>query len=82
VILKVFLMKALLLGLAGGIGGYLVGTLLAVTMGPRLAGVPVLPIPWLAFWAMSISTLIALSASYLPARRAARLDPTTSLQEI
>lgn len=82
VILKVFLMKALMLGLAGGVGGYLVGTLLAVTMGPRLAGVPVLPIPWLAFWAVAISTLIALSASYFPARRAARLDPTTSLQEI
>lgn len=82
VVLKIFLMKALMLGLAGGVGGYLVGTLLAVTMGPRLAGVPVLPMPWLALWAVVISTLIALAASYFPARRAARLDPTTSLQEI
>jgi putative ABC transport system permease protein len=82
VVLKIFLMKALMLGLAGGVGGFLVGTLLAITMGPRLAGVPVLPMPWLALWAVGISTLIALAASYFPARRAARLDPTTSLQEI
>jgi putative ABC transport system permease protein len=82
VVLKIFLMKALMLGLAGGVGGFLVGTFLAVTMGPRLAGVPVLPMPGLAVWAVLISTLIALAASYFPARRAARLDPTTSLQEI
>ena len=82
VVLKIFLMKALVLGLAGGVGGFLVGTFLAVTMGPRLAGVPVLPMPGLALWAVGISTLIALAASYFPARRAARLDPTTSLQEI
>ncbi|MFC1835246.1 ABC transporter permease [Thermodesulfobacteriota bacterium] len=80
-VLKLFLLKALLIGLAGGIGGYLVGTLLAVILGPRLAGVPVLPMPTLVLWAIGISVAIALAASYFPARRAARLDPSTSLQE-
>ncbi|MCB9769419.1 MAG: ABC transporter permease [Candidatus Omnitrophica bacterium] len=82
IVLKIFLLKALMLGLAGGIGGYLVGTFLAVTMGPRLAGVPVLPMPMLALWAVVISVLIALAASYFPARRAARIDPSQSLQEV
>jgi putative ABC transport system permease protein len=81
-ILRIFLLKALLLGVAGGIGGFAVGTLLAVTLGPKLAGVPVLPMPTLALWAVVISAGIALLASYFPARRAARLDPCATLQEV
>ncbi len=81
-ILKMFLLKALLLGLVGGLGGYLLGTVLAVTLGPRLAGITVLPMPALAFWGLGLSLAIALAASYFPARRAANLDPCTTLQEL
>ena len=81
-VLRIFLTKALLLGLAGGIGGFVIGTVLAVTLGPKLAGVPVLPMPVLALWAVGISTGIALVASYFPARRAARLDPVATFQEV
>jgi len=81
-ILRVFLLKALLLGVAGGISGFAIGTILAVTLGPRLAGVPVLPMPMLAVWAVVISVGIALAASYFPARRAARLDPCATFQEV
>ena len=81
-ILRMFLLKALLLGLVGGIGGCTVGTILAVTLGPRLARIPVLPMPMLIFWAVGISVAIALAASYFPARRAARLDPCATLREL
>lgn len=81
-ILRVFLLKAALLGLAGGIGGYLLGSVLAVTLGPRLAGVPVLPMPLLALWAVLISVGLALAASVFPAWRASRLDPCATFQEI
>ena len=81
-VLQIFLLKALLLGLAGGVGGYAIGTLLAVTLGPKLAGVPVLPMPLLALWAVLISAGITLAASYFPARRAARLDPCATFQEV
>jgi putative ABC transport system permease protein len=81
-VLRIFLLKALLLGLAGGVGGYAIGTVLAVTLGPKLAGVPVLPMPMLALWAVVISAGIALAASYFPARRAARLDPCATFQEV
>lgn len=81
-VLRIFLTKALLLGLIGGISGFVIGTTLAVTLGPRLAGVPVLPMPVLALWAVGISCGIALVASYFPARRAARLDPVATFQEI
>lgn len=80
-ILRIFLLKALLLGLAGGVGGYLLGTLMAVILGPRLAGVPVLPMPTLALWAVLISAGLALAASFYPAYRAARLDPCATFQE-
>ncbi len=81
-ILKMFLLKGLLLGLAGGVGGYVLGTLLAVTFGPRLAGITVMPMPILIVWAIGISVGIALLASCLPARNAARLDPCATFQEI
>ena len=82
VIVKIFLLKALLLGLAGGIGGYVLGTGLAVLLGPRIARIPVLPMPILVVYAITLSAAVALLASYLPARRAARLDPCSTLQEV
>jgi putative ABC transport system permease protein len=81
-ILRIFLAKALLLGLVGGVGGFVIGTVLAVTLGPKLAGVIVLPMPLLSLWAVLISVGVALLASYIPARRAAGLDPVTTFREI
>jgi len=81
-VLRIFLLKALILGVAGGIGGYVLGTILAVVLGPKLAGVMVLPMPMLALLAVGLSVAIALVASYFPARRAAHLDPCATFQEI
>jgi putative ABC transport system permease protein len=80
-ILKLFLYKALLLGLAGGLCGYALGTALAVTLGPRIVGIPILPMPILLAWALGLALLIALSASYFPAFAASRVDPSATLQE-
>jgi len=91
-VLRAFLEKALLLGLAGGIGGALVGTTLGVSLGASLAGVPLMAglrdsemrtqMLVLASLAVLISVGIALAASYFPARRAARLDPVATFQEV
>jgi putative ABC transport system permease protein len=81
-VLKMFLLKALILGLAGGVAGYVLGTVLAVVLGPKLAGIVVLPMPTLIIWAVVISVIIAVVASYFPARRAAHLDPCSTLQEV
>ena len=81
-VLKIFILKALVLGSIGGIGGYILGTLLAIILGPLIAGIPVLPVPYLIIWSLLLSILITVLASYFPARYASRLDPCTSIQEI
>ncbi len=82
VVLRIFLLKGFLLGLVGGVGGFAIGTILAITLGPKFAGVPVFPMPTLAFWAVGISLAITLAASYFPARSAVRLDPVATFQEV
>jgi putative ABC transport system permease protein len=38
--------------------------------------------PVLSLWALGISVGLAILASYFPARRAARLDPCATFQEV
>ncbi len=80
-ILRLFLGKAVLLGLVGGGLGFVLGSWLAVWAGPRLAEVSVsldfsLAVPALLF-AAGLCALFAL----LPAFAAARTDPARALQE-
>jgi putative ABC transport system permease protein len=81
-ILRLFLGKALVVGLAGGVLGYLSGTLLAVGAGPSWAGIAVRPLPSLAAVAVILAGMVALIASYLPARRAALVDPCLCFREV
>jgi putative ABC transport system permease protein len=82
VVLRMFLLKAVWLGLADGAGGYVLGTALAAILGPSLAGVPVLRMLAPLFWAIGVAVAVCVAATYLPARRAARLDPSAALQEL
>jgi putative ABC transport system permease protein len=81
-VLRLFLGKALLLGLAGGIGGYLAGSGVAWWLGPKLAGVPVRPLPLLALTATGMAVVVVVLASFLPARKAALLDPCACFKEV
>ncbi|QDV20482.1 Macrolide export ATP-binding/permease protein MacB [Gimesia panareensis] len=81
-ITRLFLTKAVLLGLAGGICGYLLGSVIAVFLGPAFADVTVFPVPRLALVASAVAVLVTLAASYFPARQASRLDPCLCFKEV
>lgn len=77
-----FLLKALFMGLAGGLGGYLLGSALAFFLGPQFANVTVRPLPGLLLLATGTAVIVTLLASYFPARRAAGLDPCICFKEV
>jgi putative ABC transport system permease protein len=80
-ILKLFLLKALIIGFAGGVSGYILGSALAVILGPRIAGVAVYPLPMYALYSVVISTVIAFAASAIPAFNATKVDPSLIMKE-
>lgn len=80
-VVAIFYGKALILGIIGGVVGYLFGTVLAVSLGPRIAMIPVLPLPSLLGWAVLISAALNVLATVIPATAAARTDPASVLME-
>lgn len=80
-IYALFLFKAVILGLFGGIIGYIVGSASAMILGPYIAGLRVQPIPLYLVWAIVISVAISLLGSWFPTRKATRLEPAIIMQE-
>jgi putative ABC transport system permease protein len=77
-----FLAKAIILGLVGGVLGYVVGTVSAVILGPYLAGLEVGPVLAYFWWSVVVAMVISLAGSWYPTYRAARIDPAVIMQEV
>lgn len=82
VIYRLFLSKAIFLGVVGGLGGFVVGTVAAMILGPQLAGLSVSPMPLYLLFSVGVAVLIALLGSIIPVYRAARFDPAVIMQEV
>lgn len=80
-IMKLFLYKAVLLGLVGGIAGYILGSLIAFTLGPVIAGIAARPMPLLGIIVAVISTATSVAASIIPLRNAVKMDPFVAIRE-
>jgi len=81
VIYRLFFSKAVLLGVLGGFGGYVLGTASAMLLGPPLAGLEVDPLPAYLAWSVLVAVFIALLGAAFPVHRATRLDPARIIQE-
>lgn len=79
---RLFMVKALALGLVGGFAGSVIGLGLALWLGPHWAAVDVVPLPHLIGLAVGATCVLALAAAWWPARTAARLDPCICFREI
>lgn len=80
-IYAILVMKAVLLGLAGGLGGYILGTIAAVWLGPQFAGIAVNPLYLLLPISIVISVIIAVTGSLIPAYMAGKIEPFSNMQE-
>lgn len=73
-ILSMFLLEAIVLGVLGGVGGYLAGLLLAMVVGPLiLGGVTVTPVFQYVPLALGLAGAISMAAALHPALGAARM---------
>ena len=84
-ILRLFLGKAVLVGLFGAGAGFLIGTDLGLRFGPRVfeitARTMLRPEPSLLVFSCVLAPLFAVIASFVPAVIAATYDPATTLRE-
>jgi len=81
IIYQLFLIKASILGVIGGITGFILGTVAAMWLGPKLAGLSVNPLPEMLLYSLIISVLISLLGALIPTYIASRIEPFSNMQE-
>ena len=79
VILKQFLIEAIVICLIGGIAGIVLGMAIGNLIAIQISGKFITPWLWL-FSAIALCTLIGLSSGFYPAKKASRLDPVEALR--
>ena len=82
-IMKIFIYEAIIIGIAGGIFGYLAGTLLAYGLGPVIFGVSAIsPVPQYFPLSLGLAIAVAVIATAYPAFRAARIKVADSFRSL
>jgi putative ABC transport system permease protein len=79
-VLRQFLLEAAFLSGVGGVAGVLVSVLIGLAIGLLAPGFSAMPPGWAVAAGIGASVLTGLGAGYLPARRAALLDPVEALR--
>ncbi len=85
-IISIFLFEAGIIGLVGGVGGVILGILLALSVENVLAGTNAMfhlqahISLWLVLFGLSFSFVVGCISGLLPARQAAKLEPVEALR--
>ena len=77
----ILILKAIIMGLVGGIAGYIVGTFAAIWLGPEFAGIEVGPIYILLLFSIVFAVTISILGSIIPAYLAGKIEPFSNMQE-
>ena len=82
-IMKIFIYQAIIIGIVGGIFGYLAGTLLAYGLGPVIFGVSAIsPLPQYFPLSLGLAIGVAVIATVYPAFRAARIKVADAFRSL
>jgi putative ABC transport system permease protein len=82
VIYRMMLSKAFILGIIGGLIGYILGTLAAMWLGPELAGLAIKPVPILIAVSFGISIGVSVLGALIPSYLAGKIEPFSNMQEV
>ena len=82
-IIKVFIYEAIIIGIVGGIFGYVAGTLLAYAVGPLIfEGTAIAYVPRYFPLSLALATFVAVISTVYPAFRATRIKVADSLRSL
>jgi len=80
-IMDMYVFELMIIGLIGGIGGYMIGTLIALTTSliPQIPNIALKLNPLWIMTAVSMGTLVSVAAGVFPARLAGSLEPIKAI---
>ena len=81
-IYKLLLIKSAVLGIIGGIFGYVLGTISGIYLGPVFAQIEVQPVYIYLLYSVLIAIGISIVGSIIPATMAAKIEPFSNMQEV
>ena len=80
-IYKILVLKAIIMGITGGIAGYILGTFAAIWLGPQFMSISISPLFVLLPVSIAISIIISVTGSLIPAYMAGKIEPFSNMQE-
>lgn len=79
---NIFILKAIILGLFGGLVGYIIGAASAYFLGPMFADLIINPIWEFLPYSIAVAIVISVLGSIIPTFMAGKIEPFSNMQEV